>query len=114
MIAYFLYNACLFAYFLIAGPYYLLHVLLREHYRAGLLQRLGFVPFRPSTEPVLSLPKDSGRTGNQDERNNLRVWFHGVSVGEIQTLMDLGEKLRQALRHGSGQVLPSLDPVYST
>ena len=83
---YLLYNVLLFLYFLATSPYYLLHLALREHYRAGFFQRLGFVPAARRPGPC--------------------VWFHGVSVGEIQTLIELGEKLSRDF--------PSLHPVYST
>ena len=86
---YVLYNICMFFYFLLMGPYYLIHVLTREHYRAGLKQRLGFVPWSACAP---------GKA--------LTVWFHGVSVGEIQVLLDLGGELKAALPH--------IHPVYST
>ncbi len=71
------YNACLILFFLVSAPYYFFHMLLKEHYRAGLRQRLGFVRVRSH---------DAG----------MRVWFHGVSVGEIQVLLDLGQMLERA------------------
>ncbi len=81
------YNACLTLYFLLTAPYYALHVILREHYRAGFGQRLGFVPREKSPSAH-------------------RVWFHGVSVGEIQMLIELGRRL--------GEAIPGLQSVYST
>ncbi len=81
------YNACLILYLLVSAPYCFFHLLLKEHYRAGLRQRLGFVRVRP---------QDAG----------IHVWFHGVSVGEIQVLLDLGQMLQ---RSGA-----TIRPVYST
>ncbi len=86
---YLLYNIALYGFFLLAGPYYLLHLLMKEHYRAGLRQRLGFVRVPP--------------------KQGYRVWFHGVSVGEIQTLAALAETLAGQRAKG----LP-IEPVYST
>ncbi len=84
-----LYNITLYCFFLLAGPYYLLHLLMKEHYRAGLRQRLGFVKVPP--------------------KQGYRIWFHGVSVGEIQTLAALAETLAGQRAKG----LP-IEPVYST
>lgn len=86
---YLFYNSCLILFFILTAPYYLFHILLREHYRAGLRQRLGFVAMRPGNDGAA-----------------VRVWFHGVSVGEIQVLLDLGEKLAAESPH--------VRPVYST
>jgi 3-deoxy-D-manno-octulosonic-acid transferase len=86
---YWFYNSCLALYFLITLPYYALHLVLREHYRAGLWQRLGFIAV--------------GKKGQGVTSGERRVWLHGVSVGEIQTLLSLGERLGNTIR-----------PIYST
>jgi 3-deoxy-D-manno-octulosonic-acid transferase len=61
------------------GPY----LLLSRKARAGIFQKLGFVP-KAISDAVLSLPETLPR-----------VWFHAVSVGEFNALFPLVEKFHQ-------------------
>lgn len=75
---YFLYSAALTLLLLLTLPWWLLQMLRLGKYRAGLLERLGFVPARIRTaqaEPV--------------------AWIHAVSVGEVLAIVPLVRELRE-------------------
>lgn len=59
----------------VASPYLLYRICTSRRFRAGLIQRLGFVPKR----------KGRGRT----------IWLHGVSAGEIKTIAPLLDRIEQ-------------------
>jgi 3-deoxy-D-manno-octulosonic-acid transferase len=73
-----LYSLLLGAALVVTLPYWLLLILLRGRYRAGLRERLGSVPAR-----VI-----------QDDPHGC-VWVHAVSVGEVLAVSGLVERLRQ-------------------
>ncbi|MFH1999998.1 MAG: glycosyltransferase N-terminal domain-containing protein, partial [Planctomycetota bacterium] len=61
---------------LVASPYFLYRICMSRRFRAGLIQRLGFVPRR----------RNKGRA----------IWLHGVSAGEIKTIAPLLNRIEQA------------------
>ncbi|MBK8096688.1 MAG: 3-deoxy-D-manno-octulosonic acid transferase [Planctomycetes bacterium] len=61
--------------FLVYSPVLLWRLLFDRRYRAGLTQRMGYVPRIPGREPV--------------------VWIHGVSVGEVKAASNILARLRQ-------------------
>jgi 3-deoxy-D-manno-octulosonic-acid transferase len=75
---YFLYSAVLAAAMLLGLPYWLWQMARHGKYRAGLRERLGKVPSRLTSRP-----------------NHSTIWVHAVSVGEVQAVSGLVEKLRQ-------------------
>lgn len=75
-----LYSALLFVGLLLTSPYWLIQMLRLGKYRAGLSERLGFLPSRiivQDTRPV--------------------IWVHAVSVGEVLAIQGLVASLRAAL-----------------
>ena len=66
--------------FILAAPYYVLRMILAAKYRAGLKQRLTFY------SPDLS----------QRLANGSFLWFHTVSVGELQAARPLIQRIREA------------------
>jgi 3-deoxy-D-manno-octulosonic-acid transferase len=75
-----LYSALLFVGLLVTSPYWLVQMLRLGKYRAGLSERLGFLPRRilsDDTRPV--------------------IWVHAVSVGEVLAIQGLVAGLRSAL-----------------
>jgi len=85
---YLLYSLALAAAFLVGAPWWLLQMLRRDKYRAGLGERLGRVPAR-----LLHPEKPAA------------VWVHAVSVGEVLATSSLIEEL-QALFPG-GRIVVS-------
>jgi len=77
-----IYNLCVTAYFILTLPYYLFQMARREKYRAGFFQRLGFYP-------------DSVRRALVKEEQ--RIWFHAVSVGEVAAVMPLLNLMRKEI-----------------
>lgn len=75
---YFLYSLLLGAALVASLPYWLLLILLRGRYRAGLRERLGGVPPRIVEEDAAGC-----------------VWVHAVSVGEVLAVTTLVEALRE-------------------
>jgi 3-deoxy-D-manno-octulosonic-acid transferase len=71
-----LYRLLFLPVFCILLPAWVLHMYRRGGYGAGFLQRLGIFPRLPDLPP-----------------HRRRLWIHGVSVGEIQMLRPLIEKL---------------------
>src|SRR5579864_4465005 len=65
--------------FLLSLPWWALQLLLRGKYRAGLAERLGFVPprLRPQMKPG-------------------SIWIHAVSVGEVLAVSRLVQELKSA------------------
>jgi 3-deoxy-D-manno-octulosonic-acid transferase len=74
---YLVYSLVLAAAFLVGAPYWLLQMLRRDKYRAGLGERLGRVPAR------LLRPERPAA-----------AWMHAVSVGEVLAASSLIEELR--------------------
>jgi 3-deoxy-D-manno-octulosonic-acid transferase len=68
-----LYDVAFVAAIVVASPYILYRLATSPRFRAGLVQRLGFVPRRRSDRPGL--------------------WIHGVSAGETKTILPLLEKI---------------------
>jgi 3-deoxy-D-manno-octulosonic-acid transferase len=77
---YLFYSALLALALLISSPWWLLQIAIRRKYRAGLGERLGFVPAR--LQP---------RTDEQ-----CVIWIHAVSVGEVLAITGIAEQLKQA------------------
>jgi 3-deoxy-D-manno-octulosonic-acid transferase len=76
---YFAYTALLALGLLLSLPYWLLQMARHGKYRAGLKQKLGFVP------PYLR-KQDAGRV----------IWVHAVSVGEVLAISSLIARMREA------------------
>jgi 3-deoxy-D-manno-octulosonic-acid transferase len=76
-----LYSSAFAAAMLITLPYWLFQMLRQKKYRAGLLEKLGFVSQR------LRLPAEHEQV----------IWLHAVSVGEVLAIAGLVEELRQRL-----------------
>src|SRR5512133_3624533 len=72
----FLYSAVLAVALVLTLPYWLLQMLRRGKYRAGLAERLGHVPARIT-----------GSTGRS-------IWVHAVSVGEVLAVSGVIQQLR--------------------
>lgn len=64
-----LYDCAFILLIIIALPYLLIRLAVTRRFRAGIMQRLGFVPHAPGSRPML--------------------WIHGVSVGEVKTVQPL-------------------------
>ena len=79
-------NIVYLLFIIVTLPYYLVRIITRSSYRAGLFQRLGFVPKRRGDKPAL--------------------WLHGASVGEIVSAENLIPHLRETF--------PDYDLVLST
>jgi 3-deoxy-D-manno-octulosonic-acid transferase len=77
---YILYSLLLAAALLVSLPWWALQVLRLGKYRAGLKERLGFVPARVR-----------GQTSNGS------IWIHAVSVGEVLAVSHLVAELRKKL-----------------
>src|SRR5215467_4916227 len=77
---YLLYSALLALALLISCLWWLLQMAVRRKYRAGLSERLGFVPAR--LQPRSNVP--------------CVVWIHAVSVGEVLAIAGIAEQLKQA------------------
>jgi 3-deoxy-D-manno-octulosonic-acid transferase len=77
---YILYSFLLAVTLLVSLPWWALQVLRLGKYRAGLKERLGFVPARVR-----------GRAGNGS------IWIHAVSVGEVLAVSHLVAELRKKL-----------------
>lgn len=77
-----LYSLLLAFALLMTLPWWLLQLLLRGKYRAGLAERLGFVPprLRPHIKPGC-------------------IWVHAVSVGEVLAVGRLIQELKRAYPH---------------
>jgi len=82
----FLIDCAYLFFFVLWSPWLLVKMLTRGKYRAGLTQRLGFVPRRTGDRPCL--------------------WVHGVSVGEVASASTLIEAFSQRF--------PGWDVVVST
>ncbi len=76
---YLLYNLALALGFLVTLPYWLLRIAAQGKYRAGLWQKLGFIPAHL-----------------RDMRSARVIWVHAVSVGEALAITGLAEQLREA------------------
>jgi 3-deoxy-D-manno-octulosonic-acid transferase len=76
-----IYSSLLLAVLVLGAPYWLLRMVTRGRYRAGLLGRLGFVP--KGLKAVVA-----GRD---------LIWVHAVSVGEVLAAVQLIGKLKEAL-----------------
>jgi 3-deoxy-D-manno-octulosonic-acid transferase len=81
---YLAYSLVLAAAFLLGAPYWLVQMLRRSKYRAGLGERLGLVPAR--LRPGQGLPAV--------------VWVHAVSVGEVLASSSLIEELKMLFPGG--------------
>jgi len=68
-----LYDLTILLTILVALPYLLVKIAASRKFRSGLLQRMGFIPGRSSSERML--------------------WIHGVSVGEVKTIQPLLRRL---------------------
>lgn len=81
-----LYSSLLTLAFLVTSPWWLLQMLRQGKYRAGLRERLGFVPARlaPNFAP-------------RPDRQPL-IWIHAVSVGEALAVSGLVARLREHSR----------------
>lgn len=77
-----LYSLLLAFAFLLSLPWWALQLLLRRKYRAGVAERLGFVPprLRPQIKPGC-------------------IWIHAVSVGEVLAISRLVQELKTAFPH---------------
>lgn len=75
-----LYSLGLLFVLLVTAPYWLLHMLLHEKYRAGLAERMGRVPRR-----VMDAL-----------RGRRAIWVHAVSVGELIAVSGVVQALQQA------------------
>jgi len=60
---------------LVVLPYLLVRLAMSRRFRAGILQRLGFIPAPPAAGRML--------------------WIHGVSVGEVKTIQPLLKRLEE-------------------
>ncbi len=76
---YFFYSAALAVLLTLSLPWWLLQMLRLGKYRAGLKERLGFVPSRI-----------------RDDQQALVAWVHAVSVGEVMAIAPMVEQLREA------------------
>src|SRR5947209_13290541 len=74
---YIVYSLLLVCLLLLSSPWWILQILRQGKYRAGLRERLGFVPKR------LSQATKGG------------IWIHAVSVGEVLAIGNLVRELRQ-------------------
>lgn len=75
-----LYSALLFVGLILTSPYWLVQMLRLGKYRAGLSERLGFLPSRIVTDDARPV-----------------IWVHAVSVGEVLAIQGLVAGLRAAL-----------------
>jgi len=75
---YIIYEILTWLFFIISLPYFAFKYVTTEKYRAGLKQRLGFIP-----------PQKPKKPGAK------RVWIHAVSVGETMAAMSLVKKLKE-------------------
>lgn len=76
---YLLYNLALALGFLVTLPYWLLRIAAQSKYRAGLWQKLGFVPAHI-----------------RDMHGTRVIWVHAVSVGEVLAVSGLVKHLQEA------------------
>lgn len=76
-----IYTILLYAFFILASPWFLVQVLRKEKYRAGLAQRLGRYPAEI----------------REELRGKRCVWVHAVSVGEVLAAAPLVKALAAAL-----------------
>jgi len=74
-----LYNSLLYSFFTVTAPFFIYKVLTKEKYKEGIYQRLGFL-------------SQNGK--NALIKGNL-IWFHAVSVGEVQASFPLLDQLKQ-------------------
>ena len=72
---YFIYNLVTIILTIILSPVILLALLLKPKFRAGFWQKIGFYPRIDTTKPV--------------------VWFHAVSVGEVNAIETLIKKFKE-------------------
>lgn len=79
-------NLIYLTFIILTLPYYLFKIITTASYRAGLKERLGFVPRRANEKPA--------------------IWLHGASVGEIMAA--------QGLIDGLKQKYPDYDIIIST
>ncbi|MBI5375235.1 MAG: 3-deoxy-D-manno-octulosonic acid transferase [Candidatus Schekmanbacteria bacterium] len=75
---YIIYEILTWLFFIISLPYFAFKYVTTEKYRAGLKQRLGFIP-----------PQKPKKPGAK------RVWIHAVSVGETMAAMSLVKNLKE-------------------
>jgi len=78
---YFAYSVLLSVALVLSAPWWLLQMVRHGKYRAGLRERLGFIPER-----------------KRDTANLETVWIHAVSVGEVLAVTHLVEELKTRLR----------------
>lgn len=76
---YLLYNLLLWTVLLVGAPIWIVLVAVRQKWRAGILERLGFVPRRLRV----------------DTNGSAVVWVHAVSVGEVLAAAGLIRELQQ-------------------
>src|SRR5260370_40223723 len=76
---YILYSLALACALLLSLPWWVLQILRLGKYRAGLSERLGFIP------PRLRRQAKAGS-----------VWIHAVSVGEVLAVSRLGDELKKS------------------
>src|SRR6266849_2748003 len=84
---YWLYSLAASLALLLSAPWWLLRMARYNKYRAGLAERLGFVPKRLCGRDVARYVSANGRSC---------VWIHAVSVGEVLAVGQLINELRAA------------------
>jgi len=82
-LTYFLYSLALGLAMLLSLPYWLYQILRHGKYRRGFAERAGRVPARLAAESA----KSSGRSRV--------IWIHAVSVGEVQAVSGLVERMQR-------------------
>ncbi len=95
---YFFYSAILAVLLTLSLPWWLLQMLRLGKYRAGLKERLGFVPsrVRESSDDDTSADRTVSGTRQEPLRPQVPVaWIHAVSVGEAMAIAPLVEQLRE-------------------
>src|SRR5208337_3556281 len=80
-----IYNLALLAVLIVGAPWWLFRMATTQKYREGLLERLGFVPFR--------LRRATAESADQRPI----IWVHAVSVGEVLAVSRLVGSLGRAL-----------------
>lgn len=77
---YLLYNLVGLLFFIITAPFFLLYICFTGKHRHGLTQRVGFL-----------------QTSNITKTNNLRIWLHAASVGEVQVARALAIEIKKQI-----------------